>query len=1118
MDTNIGSTISDTTREITIAINNDNVTNHEHMNNATDQIHEHAKKLTLEREKLSNTHSSVSSKYAQINELAMLIQNHRKTPVQYWRSVRLSQRMIRRAKVAEMVGFQDLRPHITVQINGTDFTGLLDSGAGISCLGKDAYETLSKCNINWKKQVLTSAVETASGQSQAIEGYADASITFHGIPKTIRLYIVPTLKNQLYLGVDFWLAFDLLPKLEEMADVTTSPDSKEEKSDVHVLNAVERKRLEEVIAMFPSSEKEGLGKTSLMKHVINVGDASPTKQRYHAVSPAIERKMFTEVDRMLGLGVIEESNSAWNSPVTIVSKADGKSRLCLDARHVNAVTVKDAYPMPLIESIVSRLNETHYISSVDLKDAFWQIELEEASREKTAFTVPGRPLYQFVRMPFGLCNAAQSMCRLMDLAIPSSMRSFVFVYIDDLLVVSPDFDTHLQRLRIVAQSLRKANLTINVDKSKFVMRSIKYLGHIIGNGEIKPDPGRVKCIAEFPAPKTVKQVRRFLGMAGWYQRYISNYSTIAAPMTNLLKKSDRFNWTQEAQASFDMLKTSLTTAPVLRHPDFTQHFYIQCDASMSGVGGVLFQLIGEDEHPIAFMSKKLNSAQRNYSVTELECLAAILCVQKFRCYVEGMPFTVITDHASLKWLMGQKELTGRLARWSLKLQGFNFNIIHRKGSANIVPDTLSRINIEEIDKIVGIPVDLGAPEFHSDEYQRLKSTICGRQSELPDLRISGDAIYKRTQFRTGAETVDSTTLWKLWLPEGLRHQVVRDAHQPAMAAHGGTDKTTDLVRRYFYWPGLTSQVRTYVAQCVTCKETKATSQMLRPPMGQAFLTERPFQRLYVDLLGPYPRSKAKNTTILIVLDHLTKFVWLKPLRTATANAITMYIESEIFHIFGIPESILTDNGVQFLAKDFKDLLSRYGVQHILTATHSPQANASERVNRSILAAVRSYIDKDQTTWDVHISAIASALRNATHSTTGVSPYFAVFGQHMVQHADSFALLKEMQAMGTGDIEVVPSSEYHNAVNKEIREKLSLAHDRNAKTYNTRTKEVSFSPGQEVYLRSFRQSDFSQNFNAKLGKQWIPARIVQRHGTSMYMVEERSGKPIKVKYHAKDIRI
>lgn len=288
-------------------------------------------------------------------------------------------------------------------------------------------------------------------------------------------------------------------------------------------------------------------------------------------------------------------------------------------------------------------------------------------------------------------------------------------------------------------------------------------------------------------------------------------------------------------------------------------------------------------------------------------------------------------------------------------------------------------------------------------------------------------------------------------------------------------------------------------------------------MGKAFPTERPFQRLYIDLLGPYPESKAKNTTILTVLDQLTKFVWLKPLREATTNAIVRYLETEVFHMVGVPKSLLSDNGVQFIAKDFKALLNRYGVRHILTASHSPQANASERVNRLSLAAVRSYVDVNQMTWYVHLSAIASALRNAPHSSTGRSPFFAVFGQHMIQHAGSYALLKELQALGTRDVEVIPDTEFRDALHHQIREKLQEARDRNARTYNTRTRDVTFVPGQEVFLRNFQQSNFATNYNAKLGKQWTPSRIVSREGSSTYVVEDWNGKAIKVKYHAKDIR-
>lgn len=976
--------------------------------------------------------------------------------------------------------------------------------------------------MTWK-QFDGSSIRTASDEPLPILGYTDASVVFRGKTRTIRFYVIPQLANEIYFGIDFWAAFDLLPKLDELAVAPAviseeEAENKEEKPDMHTLNNEQRRRLGAVIALFPSCEAEGLGRTSIIKHKIDVGNATPTKQRYYAVSPAVEKRMFDEVDRMLELGVIEESFSAWNSPVTCVTKSNGKTRLCLDARKVNAVTIKDAYPMPLIESILSRLNETYYISSVDLKDAFWQIELDTTSRDKTAFTVPGRPLYQFTRMPFGLCNAAQTMCRLMDAAIPSILRGSVFVYIDDLLVVSSDFETHLKRLEVVARSLRKANLTINVDKSKFVMKSIRYLGHIIGNGEIKADPNRVQAITEFPSPKTIRQTRRFLGMTGWYRRYIDNYAAVSAPITDTLKKADNYIWTPEAQEAFDKLKVALTTAPVLTHPDFSKPFFIQCDASITGVGGVLFQLHDGQEHPIAYLSKKLNSAQRNYSVTELECLAAILSVEKFRCYIEGMPFTIITDHASLKWLMGKRDLAGRLSRWSMRLQAFDFQIEHRKGSENVVPDTLSRIPVETLDMRVRMPMSLTDKAFKSEEYVKLARTVEERGEELPDMEVRDGVVFRRTEFRSGDEAVDMATVWKIWVPEDLRGKVISDAHDPSSASHGGVEKTVELIRRLYFWPGLSRDVRKFVGACEICKTTKAPNQTLRPPMGKSFPAVRTFQRLFMDLLGPYPRSKSGNTTILIVLDQVSKFVWLKPLKKATAKNIGQYLEVEIFSLVGAPESILTDNGVQFVSNDFEKLLKRYGIEHILTASHAPQANASERVNRSIVAAVRAYIDEDQSTWDQELAAITSALRNGTHTTTGHSPHYLVFGQHMVQHAGTYPLLRSLQALPDGDMQIMPANDFREVIMDSVRQNVEKANDRNRRQYDKRSKKVSYKPGQEVFIRNFRQSDFSKNFNAKLGRQWTPARIRSRKGGSVYVVEDRNGKLIKVAYHAKDIRV
>lgn len=845
----------------------------------------------------------------------------------YWRAVRLSQKNLRSSTISEVLSVNDERPYANFEIGDLSLKGLLDSGATISCFGTNALSLAKTLNLNVKK--ISSGVNTADGSRQSVVGYVEAAVTYSGKSKLIRFYLVPSLSQRIYLGIDFWNSFGLKPMVVSEIESEANPNE-------HFLTIFQKSELQKVINLFPSSAVYGLGRTSILQHSIVTNEALPVKQRHYPVSPAIQNRMYTELDRMLEMGVIEESQSPWNSPMVLVNKANGKPRLCLDSRAINKVTVKDAYPLPIIDGLLSRLGETYFISSIDLKDAFWQIELDPESREKTAFTVPGRPHYQFARMPFGLCNAAQTMCRLMDKVIGSELREHVFVYIDDLMVVSTDFNSHLARLRKVAERLRMANLTINVEKSKFMLKEVRYLGYIVGNGCLKTDPAKVQAISDFPIPTTVRQVRRFLGMSGWYQRFIADYAEMATPLTNLIGK-EKFVWTPEAQIGFDKLKTALTSAPVLCNPDFTKPFVIQCDASSVGVGSVLYQL-SEDgsEHPIAFMSKKLNSAQRNYSVTELECYAAVLSVKRFRPYVEGMEFKVVTDHASLKWLMNQKDLSGRLARWSLKLQSFDFTIEHRKGSRNVVPDTLSRTYMEELVQSpdICLKIDLHSPHFQGEAYTNKATMVRENPSRFPNLIVKDHHILIKTWSHVDGVTEDSS--WKLWVPEGLTDSLMASAHNPPMSAHGGIAKTINSLRRFYYWPRMAIQIRDYVSKCEICKEVKAPNVTLRPPMGKAFKSERPWQRLYIDLLGPYPRSKRGHTMLLIVLDQFSKFICLHPLRKATSATIIDYLEANVFHLFSTPESILSDNGVQFVSREFKSFLERYGVKHITTATHSPK--------------------------------------------------------------------------------------------------------------------------------------------------------------------------------------
>lgn len=1023
---------------------------------------------------------------------------------------------IRKIIESTILSGPDCRPFAKVTVCSETLVGLLDSGANISVLGKNSLSFLQKLEISYKS--LKSSVSTADGSRQNVIGFCILPIKFKDVTRNIDFYIVPSLSQEAYFGINFWREFALAPDILNVSEIE-SCNLTEGKLDLHVLNPDQKLTLEKTIMLFPSFEKLGLGCTNLLEHHIDTADFVPIKSKHYPLSPPRQDEAYREIDRLLEMGVIEESNSPWCSPAVLVRKP-GKVRLCIDSRKLNAITKKDSYPLPHIGGLLSRLKDTFYISGIDLKDAFLQIKLTESSKEKTAFAIPGKPLYQYKVMPFGLCNGPQTMSRLMDRVIPSRLRENVFVYLDDLLVCSPDFDTHINLLKEVATCLKAAKLTINVAKSKFCQREIKYLGYLVGHGCLKVDSEKVEAIKNFPLPKTPKQLRRFIGMANWYRVFINNFSDLAGPLTDCLKKSHKsFSLTELAHKSFEKLKTALSTAPVLAQPDFTKEFIIQCDASTIGVGGVLYQYDNDGkERPIAYVSQKLNRCQKNYTVTELECMAAVVCVKRFRPYIEGLPFRIITDHSSLKWLMSQKDLSGRLARWSLKLQSFDFKIEHRKGSLNIVPDALSRQDVSEL-KLSDMPIeiDLCASEFNDEEYQQLKKVVMEKKDLLPDISIKENFVYKRIHFRQGVQD-EEDSLWRLWIPKSLTLHVIRSAHDSIISCHGGFAKTLARVRQKYYWPGMARDVRAYVKNCDKCKMVKSSNQILRPLMGDQSVTNRPFERLYCDFLGPYPLTKEKNTCIFICLDHLTKFIFLKALKKATSANVILFYQTEIFPTFGVPKTIHSDNGKQFTSKEMSEFFALYDIKHIKTGFYAPQSNASERANREIITKIRIFLENkdNHSDWDKYIPNILSILRSDYHSAIKCSPYYAAFGQNMIQHGSSYNILEKINCNSGEDVVILNCADKLDRIREKIRDNLHIAHDKASKTYNMRTRPSKFQRGQVVFRKNHILSSLTKRINAKFMPKFIKCRIKDRIGNCLYDIEDLNGKYIG-RYHASDIK-
>lgn len=970
--------------------------------------------------------------------------------------------------------------------------GLLDSGAQVTVVGPKFMSLLESGRVSVKPSTFT--VRVADGTVHKTEHMLVLPVEYQDQIRTIEAPLLPCLKHDLVLGVDFWEKFGIRPVIREVGSI-------EAEKQICVSGSIElsetdAQRLAVVLVGMPFCKDGLLSKTHLALHTIDTGDAAPIKQAQYTISPYVQKEVHAEVDRLLSIGAIFACSSPWNNPVIAVRKPTGKIRLCIDARKLNNVTVKDAYPTPQLLRILSQLTDTKFLSSIDFSDAYHQVELAEESKLKTAFSVSGKGFFAYARMPFGLCNSGATLCRLVDRVVGCDLEPHVFVYMDDVIIATKTLDHHLEILEIVARRLTSAGLTISPQKSRFCMARLKYLGHIISADGIEPNPENIAPIMDYPVPKTPKEVRRLLGMAGWYRRFIPNFATISAPLSDILKKGRTFAWSDNAQRALEGIKAALVSPPVLATPDFSQPFIIQTDASDCGIGGVLVQGTGDDERVVAYYSQKLSATQQKYQTTERECLAVIVGIEKFRAYIEGVHFTVITDHASLQWLQNLKDPCGRLGRWALRLQPYNFTLVHRPGRMMVVADALSR-SVETID----------ASSFvHTSDawYVRMCEKVQQHADRYTQYRCENGVLLKHcseTPQRMDREK------WRIVVPSDKRTDVLRECHDAPLSAHGGKHKTIDRVSRRYCWPKMHAQISRYVHDCEVCRANKPANVVQRAPMGDRILANRPWQALYIDFVGPMPRSKGGFTYLLVVVDAFTKFVHVHPMRVATAKGVIQYLEKHVFLVFGVPDQLISDNGSQFTSAEYRSFLDKYRVRPFFVSRYHPQANAAEAANKSVTTAIRSYIKDKHRDWDQHLAQITCAINTSTHSATKTSPYFANFGRNMVTSGGAQDI-----AGGVDDV----GEDQFTAIRDTVERNLAQAHAQSKQRYDLRSRPVQYAVGDTVWKRTFVLSDASKGFTAKLAPKFAKCTVKRKIGSSSYELLDMDGKSLGV-FSAKDIK-
>lgn len=625
-----------------------------------------------------------------------------------------------------------------------------------------------------------------------------------------------------------------------------------------VFSVVQRQALsqkeESILANVLKTEMEkfkNLPKTSnIGEHVIRMKNDKIFRQRYYPRNPMMKAVINNQISELLEDGMIEKSESPYSSPVVLVRKKDGNWRMCIDFRQLNENSEQDAYPMPHIQPILNRLRNANFLSTIDLRNGYWQIPIRADCRKYTAFCVPGRGLFQWKVMPFGLHSAPATFQRALDDVISYDLEDYAIAYLDDIIIYSQTFEEHMRHLRLILNRLFEAGLRINTEKSKFCCQELKYLGHVIGSGGIKTDPEKIRAISDMIAPTGVKGVRRIVAMASWYRNFIPNFSDIVAPLTALTQTGRDFSWNEEHQYALNQLKEKMTSAPILSCPNFEIPFVLQTDASDIGVGAVLFQRESEIEKVISYSSRKLTPREQKYSTTEKECLAIVWAIQKNQHYLEGYEFTVVTDHLSLKWLLKLENPKGRLARWIMALQQYKFSVEYRKGSMNVVPDTLSREPIETTleGHIVNSIQAHSDPEITNHEkyswYSKKLEEVKKCPEKNPDFTIVNGSLLKHVPDKN--LTDDN---WLVCVPNEMRERVLKENHSSTTSGHFGIRRTSLRICSKYFWPGMCRDIRRFVARCKVCLEFKVPQ---KKPAGYMYTVHpsKPWEVVCIDFVGP----------------------------------------------------------------------------------------------------------------------------------------------------------------------------------------------------------------------------------------------------------------------------
>lgn len=944
------------------------------------------------------------------------------------------------------------------------------------------------------------------------------------------------------------------------------------------------KEYHDLAAAFDAADADVLPPHRDSDHHIDLEGQSPPKHApLYRLSDEELALVKAYIEDNLNKGFIKASSAPWASPILFVKKPGGGLRFCVDYRKLNALTRKDRYPLPLIDEVLAQMFGSEVITKLDIRHAFNRIRMkteldEDLTTFKTRFGT-----FKYMVMPFGLCNGPATFQRYINEALWEHLNVFCTAYIDDILIYSKRKD-HVSCVRKVLQKLIEHGLQADIDKCEFHVEETKFLGLIISIKGMKMDPEKVATIINWPEPKNAKEVLSFTSFCSFYRRFIANFSRTLRPLTALQKKGAKFDFNDECGAAFQLLKDTVVSAPVLLHFDPSKDIYVETDASDFVVAGVLSQMgVDGLLHPIAFFSRKMNPAQCNYEIYDKELLAIVESFENWRPELEGATSAVkvLTDHQSLQYFMTTKKLTRRQARWALFLSQFNFVVTYRPGIQNGKADALTRRHgdrpegDEAIDhqryqeqtildssrvsddiltdlkvtpsagqqepRLVA-PIELplddvhirpGTQEEQDDTLPRIQDQIKEAQSADEFCQNTVKSLREGTIFSPEVSlphcTINDLGLLcyrgKIWIPDinQCRTRLLEEIHVQPSVGHCGVAKMLFHLQRHYYWPRMDLTLAQYCSNCQVCKRAKPSRAKPEGILNPLPIPMQPWQDISLDFVTGLP-SQGNDNAILNVVCRLTKERHFIPCQAieegTTAEATAWMLIHHVWKYHGLPNSIVSDRGPQFIAEMWLHFCRILKIKvKLSTAFHPEFDGQTEIANAEMERFLRTYVNYMQDDWKDWLPMAEFAINNSVSASTGVTPFFSNKGYHPRMSFDPQPVVPRVSGPAKKSRQRADDiATKMIAVWEHLRENTALAQLRMEEFANRkRSYSPNYQVGNKVYLST--KNIKTVRPSKKLDDKAIgPFTIIRRHGVASYELDLPKSMKIHPVFHSSLLKL